>query len=676
MSGIVGAIKTLYVKLLVWLGAEPPEGFEQLLPDTTLPKTYTLKQGDTLFSVARKFGVHYERIAQANGIKDLESVKPGQTLTIPGPDWTPEEEPAPEKPEETKPPTKPSKPISKEEPIEEVPVEEPPEEEESATDVELPEWLEDVEPEEVEETPEPEEPDEEQPAPEHIQEPLPDLETDEENDAIEEAPPEEEMVFRYEVQRGDTLNAIARRYSTTVKELTEANNLADTNIFPGQKLIIPGYRLPKTEPTPDAPPHRPLPDVGDQFVYTVVSGDTLSSIAKRYGITVRELIDANQLEDPNRIHIGQKLIIPGVLPVPERPKTPDEPEPRPIPIAPVDPDFPPIGPSTAIRALYTSYFAIGQTDFRQGLFNLLDTTELNAVVIDAKSDYGWLSYPTQVAWAKEVGANRPMVQDFQELMEQLKARGIYTVARMVTFKDNLLAKSYPELAIKTEAGSIWQDNNNMAWADPFLREVWDYNIQVSTEAVQFGFDEILFDFLRFPTVSQAGTPFLSQEITKETRMAAINGFLSVARGQLKPLGVKIAASTFGYTSWRSDDSLIGQNIERMAQYLDVMCPTLSPSTFSKGIPGYKVAIAHPYEVVYQSALQAVNRVQSSGCTVRPWIQDFQDYRFDQRSYGREEIQAQIKGCFDAGCEGFMAWNPQGDYTSEAYAPIIAPEPSI
>lgn len=666
MRGIIDAIKDLYIKFLIWLGAEPPEGFDQVKPGPARTQKYIVKEGDTIFSIARKFGVHYERLAQANNINQLDALKPGQILTIPAPGQEPEKKPTPPQPEKPKSDTKPSQPIPKEpvveetpveeEPVEEVPLEETPPAEEPLE--ELPEWLEDVEPEEVTV------PDEAAPLPE----PLPEVIAEEPEEAGEAPPPtEEELVFRYEVQRGDTLNAIARKYGTTVKDLIEANQLGDSNIFPGQKLIIPGYHLPKTEPAPE-PPHRPLPDVGEQFIYTVVSGDTLGAIAKRYGITIRELIETNNLDDPNRIHVGQKLIIPGILAAPIR----SEPQPKPTPSAGVDPDFPPQGPAGAVRALYASYFAIGHTEFRQRIFDLLDTTELNAVVIDAKGDYGWLSYPTQVAIAREIGANRPTAQDFPELMAQLKERGIYTIARIVAFKDNLLGKSYPELAVKTQSGAIWQDPDTMVWSDPFLSEVWNYNIEIAAEAVQLGFDEIQFDFLRFPTVSPAGTPYFSQEISKETRVAAITGFLSVARGQLKPLGSKISASAFGYTCWRSDDSLIGQDIGRMAPYLDVLCPMLYPSTFGSGIPGYKVAVAHPYEVVYESATRAINRVKSSGCTVRPWLQDFQDYRFDRRTYGRTEIQAQIKAAFDAGCEGFQVWDPQVHYADNAYAPIAVP----
>jgi len=131
----------------------------------------------------------------------------------------------------------------------------------------------------------------------------------------------------------------------------------------------------------------------------------------------------------------------------------------------------------------------------------------------------------------------------------------------------------------------------------------------------------------------------------------------------------LSAATFGYTCWRKDDTLIGQDIERMGPYLDVLSPMLYPSTFGSGIPGHKFAIAYPYEVVFESAKQAVERVSQLGCQVRPWIQDFQDYRFDQRIYGKDDIRAQIKGCFDAGGVGFMVWDPNGKFTTAAYARV-------
>jgi LysM repeat protein len=756
MSGITGILHDVYIRFLIWLGAEPPAGYEHLAPPPTLPGEYTLKPGETLFAAARKFGIPYQRIAQANGIEDYDSLKAGQTLKLPPADWTPADGPL-QRLETTPAPPVPDKAVKEPAPIlepEEIEEEEIIDEEELIEDIEPPaepEWLVSAPsiPEEFfDET--------ELPAPEtalasteeidwleageaitvteswfeeeisQIEPPaqttedspvVPSLELEEEipqieflaqttedfpvSPSLEEEIPQIETpaqiieeaqvmafpdtdAFRYAVQRGDTLNAIARRYGLTVKDLVEANNITDPNrIYPGQKLIIPGYLSPKPEPAPKQPqPPSPPPDAGANFIYTVAGGDTLTSIAKRYNITLRQLIEANNIENPNLIRIGQKLIIPGVFAPPQPPPQP-EPQPEPMPepaptpgpppdISPgyeIDPNFPPIGSLAAVRAMYVSYFAIGHPQFRQRMFDLLDTTEFNAVVIDAKGDHGWLSYPTHIALAHEIGAARPTAKDFDNVLAQLKKRGVYTIARIVTFKDSPLAKSHPELAVKTQSGEIWQDQEGLSWSDPFLKPAWDYNLQVAIETAQMGFDEIQFDYIRFPTSSAAGAPHFSQDATAQTRIAAITGFLSTAHGQLKPFGVKIAADTFGYTCWRKDDTIIGQDIDRMGHYLDVLCPMLYPSTFGSGIPGYKNAIAHPYEIVYYSALRAVNRLKLLGCSVRPWIQDFPDYRFDKRVYGRQEIQAQIKGCFDSGSSGFMVWDPHAHYTDGAYAPV-------
>ena len=132
------------------------------------------------------------------------------------------------------------------------------------------------------------------------------------------------------------------------------------------------------------------------------------------------------------------------------------------------------------------------------------------------------------------------------------------------------------------------------------------------------------------------------------------------------MGVRVAANVFGYACWRADDSLIGQDIGHMARYLDILCPTLYPSTFAGGIPRYEFAVAHPYEIVYESMQRAVHRTKPFACRVRPWIQDFPDFRFDKRVYGPAEIQAQIQGSFDGGGAGYMAWNPRVKYTKDAY----------
>lgn len=640
MRGIFDKFRDLYIRFMVFLGAEPPPSHEHLIEKTPQPAT------------KKEAAVPPVQVIEPETAPPVEAV-------VPAPAPPQVIEPAPEPPAaviepETPPPPpvalEPEAPAAAAEdalPEEKLPIEAEPSRDAG--------WLEAAPPQAVEaETP--------------AQLPLtPDMPA---ADEVESAPatpeiPAEPLTFRYEVQRGDTLNAVARHYGLTIKELLEANQLKDpSRIYPGQKLVIPGYTLPS--PEVDAPPQpvtRPAPtEVGDQFVYTVTSGDTLNALAKRYGITLVALIDANDLEDPARIYVGQKLVIPGILkPAPTKPE----------PQLKTAPDFPPIGPLDAVRAAYVSYFALGHADTRAEILALLASRELNALVIDAKSDHGWLSFPTQNPLALEIGANRPAAVDAIDFVTQAKAQNVYLIARVVVFKDDPLARTQPELAVKTQTGTLWQDSHHMAWTDPFSSDVWDYNIQIAAEAARLGFDEIQFDFVRFPTTSTAGEPVFSQPSTKESRVAAVTGFLSSARGQLHPRRVRLSARVMGYTCWRQDDYVIGQQLERMAGYLDIISPMLYPSTFDKGIPGYKEAVAHPYEVVHNSAKIAVQRTATTNCQVRPWLQDFQDYRFDKRLFGQAEIQAQIKGGFDAGCSGYMVWNPGGKYTVDAYAPVTA-----
>jgi len=591
MSSIGHILKEWYIRFMVWLGAAPPPGYEYLHRSETTFQTYTVKPGDTLFSIARKFGVHYNVITAVNNLESPTDIQSGQTLTIPPADW----------------------------------------EAESASDTIAP-------PPEVEEV--------SAAQPEAGLEPVVETETETESPAgiepVVEPPPVETEAPAEEEQ----------------EETIPVEPAADF----GAEIPLPA------EPPVDAG----APE--EAFRYTVQQGDTISAIARKYGLTLRDLIEANDIVNPKLIFPGQKLVIPGYLKSlePEGPSLP-------TPVANiktavgVDPDFMPIGPPDSIRGLYMSYFAVGHQESRQRIMDFLETTELNTVVVDVKGDDGFIGYPTQLPLAHEVGAARPTVKDFEALMRMLRERQIYTIARIVTFKDTPLARRKPAYALKTSHADgtteIWRDNDQSGWVDPFLNPVWEYNIQIAVEAAQKGFNEILFDYVRFPTPSQVGIPYFSQEVSRETRVAAVTGFLSAARGQLMPFRSRVAANVFGYTCWRHDDTSIGQSIERIAQYVDVLCPMLYPSTFGSGIPGYKMAVAYPYEVVFESAKRAVDRLTQTGCVVRPWLQDFPDYRFDKRVYDRSEIQAQIKGCFDAGTQGFLMWNPHTRYTVGAYAPV-------
>jgi hypothetical protein len=326
-----------------------------------------------------------------------------------------------------------------------------------------------------------------------------------------------------------------------------------------------------------------------------------------------------------------------------------------------------------IKAAYLTYFGFNDRGIRSRVVDLTAKTELNAVVIDVKGDRGWVLYRTEVPLAIAAGAQGPAtIKDFDAMMADLKARGIYTIARIVTFKDNVLASHRPDLAIiDTRTGKPWIDRENLAWVDPFRREVWDYNIALAQEAVRKGFDEVQFDYVRFPTDGKLGAARYSQENNKETRLPTIAGFLDRARQQIGPLGAFVSADIFGYTAFNENDTDIGQRIEELAPHVDFLSPMVYPSGYHLGIPGYRNPVANPYQVVHESVRLIRKRSTGNPVQVRPWLQDFRDYAFDRRVFGVPEIRAQIKGAEEAGGLGWMLWNPRNDYTGTALREKVA-----
>jgi hypothetical protein len=321
----------------------------------------------------------------------------------------------------------------------------------------------------------------------------------------------------------------------------------------------------------------------------------------------------------------------------------------------------------AIKAAYLTYYGFGDRGIRNRVLDLLARTELNAVVIDVKGDRGWVIYRTNVELALAAGAQGPAtLKDFDGMMADLKARGIYTIARIVTFKDNILANHRPDLAIiDTRTDKPWIDNEKLAWVDPFREEVWNYNIALAKEAAARGFDEVQFDYVRFPTDGKLGAARYLKPNNRETRLPAIAGFLERARKEVGKTGAFVAADVFGYVAFNENDTDIGQRVEELAPHLDYICPMVYPSGYQLGIPGYRNPVVNSYEVVRESVRLIKKRSGTTQVRVRPWLQDFKDYAFDRRIFGVAEIRDQIRGADDGGGTGWMLWNPRNDYTGQA-----------
>ncbi len=317
------------------------------------------------------------------------------------------------------------------------------------------------------------------------------------------------------------------------------------------------------------------------------------------------------------------------------------------------------------RALYLSFYGIGTAALRDAALKLIQATRLNALVIDVKGDRGMVAHRSAVPLAGAVGAQRVItIPDLKGLVRMLDEKGIYTIARIVVFKDDPLAGARPDLAVKQQNGAVFRDREGLRWVDPTRREVWDYDIAIAEEAAQAGFDEIQFDYLRFPDSTEIRFP---EPNTEETRTKAITEFLDTARRRLTPYNVFLAVDVFGYVCWNLDDTHIGQRLEQLLPRVDYLSPMLYPSGFQFGIPGYPNPVAHVYEVVHRSLERVRERTHASPLQLRPWLQAFKDYAFDRRDFGAEEIRQQIRAAEDFGTNGWMLWNPRNAYSERGLA---------
>lgn len=318
-----------------------------------------------------------------------------------------------------------------------------------------------------------------------------------------------------------------------------------------------------------------------------------------------------------------------------------------IPLQPIQP-----------KALYLSAYGIGNAQLRADALQLIERTELNALVIDIKGDRGIVPYRSAAVAAAGLPQPIVTVANMPALIAELKDQGLYLIARIVVFKDEPLAQAQPRWAVHDARGQLWKDREELAWIDPFEREAWERSLALAEEAAALGFDELQFDYLRFP--DQSGLSF-SQPNTEAGRVATIAAFLDAARQRVARYNVFIAADIFGYVLWNSDDTQIGQRLESLAGHVDLLSPMLYPSGFSFGVPGHREPMKAPYELVEHSLKRAIERTGRGVPLYRPWLQAFADYAFDHRAFGATEIRAQIDAAEAQGTQGWMLWNPRNRY---------------
>lgn len=306
------------------------------------------------------------------------------------------------------------------------------------------------------------------------------------------------------------------------------------------------------------------------------------------------------------------------------------------------------------------------------LIDLVDRTELNAMVIDIKNDEGKVTYKMQSEQVLEIDAGVRYIPDINELVSKCKEKDIYLIARIVAFRDPYLAEQRPEWAVHTKDGEIFRDKNGLAWVNPYRREVWDYLVEIASEAGKAGFDEVQFDYIRFSTDVNESEVDYGPESEGTGKIEIITEFTEYLYEQLIPQGVYLAADVFGTViDNETDQAIVGQDYVLMAQYLDYICPMVYPSHYHDGSYEIKVPDAEPYRTVYSAASSSVRELgavpEENRAHVRMWLQGFTaSWVSGHIGYGPEQIRAQIKGAYDAGYDEWILWNAAVNYQPGAF----------
>lgn len=341
-----------------------------------------------------------------------------------------------------------------------------------------------------------------------------------------------------------------------------------------------------------------------------------------------------------------------------------------VPSQPVGPTLP--SAPEAVRGIYISGPMAGSA-YMDELIALVDETELNAVVIDIKDDEGRITYQSGSGTSAELGACIPYVQNMPGLVADLKARGVYAIARIVAFKDPFLAKAKPELALRDQSGASIAESGAASWVNPFEKQAWTYLEEIALGAAEAGFDEVQFDYVRFPAGGSAQIDYGPAGEGKEKK-EAIAGFLTEVTALLHDRGVRCSADVFGTIITNpADAEYVGQDFVQLAQIVDKICPMVYPSHYAPNSFGLSVPDSQPYETIHAALRYASSSLfgfeaERANC-VRPWLQDFTaTWVTGHITYGPEELRAQIKAVYDAGYTDWLLWNAGNQYTAEGLEP--------
>ncbi|MGL4392121.1 MAG: putative glycoside hydrolase [Fusobacteriaceae bacterium] len=337
-------------------------------------------------------------------------------------------------------------------------------------------------------------------------------------------------------------------------------------------------------------------------------------------------------------------------------------------------------PRVKVKGIYVSMHTISSQKQVDRLIRLANETDINTFVIDVKADWGTLLWKMPELTKKHnIDSDKySVLKNIKPFMEKLKKNNIYAIARIVTFKDEIYAKKFADRTIYDTRTKAPYMTDKSTWGSPYDKDFQKYNIDVAVAAAKAGFNEVQFDYVRFPA-SNGGKidKFLDyRNPEKISKAVAIQEFLKKAKQELNSYEVYISADIFGQVGSSPDDMGLGQYWEAISNAVDYICPMVYPSHYGPGVYGVAIPDTDPYNVVLQSSKDSMARNLNieTPAVIRTWIQDFTAvWVSGYRRYNTEEINLQIKALNDLGLEEYMLWNASNRYSFEK---DLAPIPTL
>lgn len=369
-----------------------------------------------------------------------------------------------------------------------------------------------------------------------------------------------------------------------------------------------------------------------------------------------------------------------------------------------------------VKAIYMTSWVSGMKKWREELVQFINKTEVNALVIDVKDYSGYISFDTQDSEIKKLGTEQIRCVDLKDFIQYLHQNNIYVIARITVFQDPLYSQRVPSQAVQSKKGGVWRDKHGLGYVDPSSKPFWDYIVRLAKACEKVGFDEINFDYIRFPTdgnmkdmvfpisgpkmakipskqylqVSQDKIITLNREVSTNgsqvvtgtnpslntlvvsPKAILLTEFYRYLHSQMKELSIPISADLFGMVLTNTDDLNIGQVLELAAPCFDYIGPMIYPSHYPPGFKNFSKPAEHPYEIVNFVLKQGSRRLTLIGQSpnkLRPWLQDFNLGAI----YDAGKINAQKKAVYDAGLNSWFMWDPRNKYTRGGY--VIVPKAS-